>query len=93
MATPTKAEIIDYVSNEANRCPFCYKQNITITIPVNESVYRTGPITAETPMECRDCGKTWIELYKVVGIRFLEPQSEEITIKISTCDLYGGGAK
>ena len=56
-----------YVKGEGNFCPVCQSDDVSSTGPVE--VQGGG---ASQPVECRDCGAEWYDLYVLVG--FSDPE-------------------
>jgi hypothetical protein len=67
-----KSKIAAYVAGGGVECPFCGCENLD-----GESV-ETGEGAAEQVVNCTDCGSSWTDSYKLVGL---------LRVNVQPCDL------
>jgi len=53
-------KVQEYVDSGGNHCLFCGSENIVAA----------GFADAGEPVECLDCGKTWLDCYELVSVLF-----------------------
>ena len=64
----TQKEANDYIAGGGLRCPYCNSDRLET---MNHEYYESW---IEVDITCGLCGKTWIEQYQMVGLRFDDPE-------------------
>jgi transposase-like protein len=62
----------EYKRSLGTQCPYCESRNLEDEAPSEF----TGTGDIETKVTCEDCGKSWLEVYRLAGFRIL-PEGEE----------------
>ena len=55
-------QAMNYIDKNGENCPFCGNDAI-VTVERGFSLHA---------LECRNCGKSWLEIFDLVGIAFIE---------------------